>query len=250
MHSGPQIPNAAAWRPSPPALTVADGDLDLWCARIEAIDEGIAAALSEEERRRGERFRHPRARLEFVRTRGWLRHVLARYLQAPPDQLQFGYGPQGKPRLANGVDGEALCFNVAHSHGLALLAVAWNRLVGVDVEQISAERDLPGLARRYFSANENAELRGLPAAQVSRGFFLAWTRKEAFIKALGSGMSFPLDAFDVALTPGKPAALLAVRSEQTTAREWAMVDIDLGTEFAAAAVIAGAIRQVRRWQSP
>jgi 4'-phosphopantetheinyl transferase len=248
LNSEPPISINAVWHPAPPALSVSAGDLDLWRARIDDIDEGAEAALSDYERQRAERLRHRPARLEFARTRGWLRQALARYLQAPPDQLQFVYGPQGKPRLANCAEGEGVCFNVSHSHGVALLAVAWNRSVGVDVEQVRTDKDLLGLANRYFSANEIVALRQLASIQVSRGFFLAWTRKEAFIKALGSGMSFPLDAFDVALAPGAPAALLEVRSEQTTAEEWAMIDIDLGIEFAGAAVVRGSLPQARLWQ--
>jgi 4'-phosphopantetheinyl transferase len=185
--------------------------------------------------------------MEFLRTRGWLRHVLARYLQAPPERLQFAYGPQGKPRLAETVEGRGLCFNVSHSHGIALAAVAGDRLVGVDVEKLRTDKDLGGLAKRYFSANENEALAQVRATQRGRAFFLAWTRKEAFIKALGSGMSFPLDAFDVSLKPGEPAALLAVRSEQTSAREWTLVNVEVDEDHTAAAAVHGQLSQTRFW---
>ena len=248
MNARSPLPGVAAWLQAPQTISLSSTDLDLWLARIEDLGDGVAGLLSEAERERGLRFRHPGARREFLRTRGWLRQALARYLQAEPGQLQFAYGPQGKPRLAGSTEGQGICFNVSHSHGLALLAVTSDRLVGVDVEQIRTDKDLLGLANRYFSANEIAALGRLPASEAGRAFFLAWTRKEAFIKALGHGMSFPLDQFDVSLAPGERAVLLEVRSQQTNAREWAMTDIDLGTEFAGAAVVHGGFDQIRLWQ--
>src|SRR5262245_43497737 len=136
------------WRLAPPSLSVAAGDLDLWCARINDIDRELVRCLSREERQRAKRFLHPVVRREFVRTRAWLRHILARYLQEPPEHLQFAYGDGGKPHLANAEEGRGICFNVAHSHGVALAAVAVDRLVGVDVETNRSGKDLEGLAQR------------------------------------------------------------------------------------------------------
>jgi 4'-phosphopantetheinyl transferase len=246
------LPQILPWTPPPSDLVLARDQVDIWLLDenklTSAETEHLASYLSAEERPRADRFRHPAAKAEFIRTRGWLRHVLARYLQAIPERLQFAYGPHGKPRLANHEEGQGICFNVSHSHGIALLAVARDRLIGVDVEKVRINKDLDGLARRYFSANEVTSWEQLSPEQRSHAFFLAWTRKEAFIKALGSGMSFPLDAFDVSLTPGEPARLLAVRSSDKQPSDWTMLDVQVGEEFAGAAAVMGTPKQIRRWQ--
>ncbi len=238
-----------AWQPAPPSLSVSSGELDVWYTRISEIEKELVRCLSKDERQRGRRFMHPLVRREFVRTRAWLRHILARYLQEPPERLRFAYGSEGKPRLADAEEGRGICFNVAHSHGVALAAVTLERPVGVDVEKVHDARDLEGLAERYFSPNEIVALQGLDRARRSRGFYLAWTRKEAFIKALGLGLAFPLDAFDVCLTPGEPAAILAVRSSRTTREQWTAIDIDLGERFTAAAIVQGQVSRVRYWHT-
>jgi 4'-phosphopantetheinyl transferase len=146
-------------------------------------------------------------------------------------------------------EGHGLCFNVAHSHGVALAAVSWDRPVGVDVEKIRGGKDLDGLAERYFSTNEIAALREVSPAEQSRAFYLGWTRKEAFIKALGLGLAFPLDAFDVSLKPGEPASLLDVRSPRISRDGWTMIDVELGEIYAAAAVTREPVSQIRLWHT-
>ncbi len=237
------------WLPAPPALALCSDALDLWLAHLADLEADLLTpCLSADERERAASYRHLGARDEFVRTRGWLRQILAGYFQTEPSKLRFEVGRHGKPSLVN-AEFRRLSFNVSHSHGLALAAIAWDRDVGVDVERFRTNKDLDGLAERYFSANEIATLRTLPDDQRTQAFFLAWTRKEAFIKALGSGMQFPLDAFDVTLTPGEPAALLAVRSATTRLEDWSMLHIDLMSDYVGAVVVNGAIGAVRKWRS-
>ena len=164
--------------------------------------------LAPDEQARAERFIFHKDRTHFVVARGLLRVLLGRYLQRHPQHLHFCYGPHGKPELAPDMGDDTLCFNVSHAHGLALYAVTRQRDLGVDVEHVRPGFAEEHIAERFFSPREVAVLRALPVALQSTAFFACWTRKEAFIKARGDGLSLPLDQFDVAFAPGEPAALL------------------------------------------
>jgi 4'-phosphopantetheinyl transferase len=182
----------------------------VWRASLEFESEQLdtfALTLSDSERARAQRFVLERDRNSFIAARGILRDLLARYVGCAPRDLEFIYGPQGKPALSDGSTSNPFRFNLSHSHGLAVLAVTRECEIGVDVEKIRPERAGEEIANRYFSAEEVAELRALPTDQQAEGFFLCWTRKEAYVKALGEGLRFPLDRFRVSLSPGKSALL-------------------------------------------
>ena len=182
----------------------------IWRASLEfdsAQLESFARTLSDDERTRAQRFLFERDRNSFIAARGILRDLLARYSGCVPRNIEFVYGPHGKPALADRATPYLLRFNLSHSHGLALIAVTREREIGVDVEKIQPERAGEEIANRYFSPAEAEELRTLPADLRPEGFFLCWTRKEAYVKALGEGLRFPLDRFQVSLSPGKPAQL-------------------------------------------
>jgi 4'-phosphopantetheinyl transferase len=208
----------------------------------------LLGTLSEDERARAERFRFERDRAHFVAARGALRCVLGRYLGAAPGALRFNYDAYGKPSLAPEFAGGELEFNLSHSHSLALVAVARGRAVGVDVERVRAEVSGPEIAERFFSPPEFAALRALPAAEQTRAFFDCWTRKEAFVKARGEGLSHPLDEFDVSLAPGEPAALLSVRNDPREAARWSLRALDAGAGYAAALAVEGVDWRLSTWQ--
>lgn len=168
--------------------------------------ETFSQTLSDDERSRAQRFHFERDRNSFTAARGILRDVLARYSGGTPRAIKFVYGAHGKPALSDR-NASNLRFNLSHSHGLAVIALTREREIGVDVEKIQPERTGDEIANRYFSAEEVAELRALPTDQQAEGFFLCWTRKEAYVKALGEGLRFPLDRIQVSLSPGKPARL-------------------------------------------
>src|SRR5262249_41616868 len=159
-----------------------------------------------------------------------LRMTLADCLCCQPAGLRFGYGSHGKPFLPD-ID---LRFNLSHSGGWAALAVARGHEVGIDIEQIRADRATDDLAQRFFSPREWAALRALPEAERCAAFFRCWTRKEAFIKLIGEGLSFPLDEFDVTLRPDEPPALLSVRGDARAATRWTMHEFASPPGFAAA----------------
>jgi len=191
---------------APVAEVIGDDEVHVWRIALDRGDgDSLRARLSSDELARAARFHFERDRTRFLVARAALREILAHYLGASPAEIAFVYGDHGKPALAP-PHGD-LRFNLSHSHGLALCAVTRGREVGVDVERIRELDDLEDLARSVFSARELAALHRLPEPGLLAGFFTGWTRKEAFIKALGEGLSHPLKRFDVSLEPGRPARL-------------------------------------------
>jgi 4'-phosphopantetheinyl transferase len=217
-------------------------EVHVWDADLDRVrEDALAASLSNDERERGRCFHFERDRRRFVAARGLLRFLLGRYLDVHPAGVRFGYGPGGKPYLASA---DGLRFNVSHSGGLALLAFAWCREVGVDVERVRPVPEAEDIARRYFSPFEEAELRRLPEGERTAAFFRCWTRKEAFVKATGDGLSRPLDGFDVTMAPGEPARLLRVAGEPEVARGFWIEDVSPGRGFTAAVAVEGTLAPV------
>ena len=162
------------------------------------------AMLSEDDRARAWRYRHPRDRRRFVARRARLRELLAPYLDRPPLAIRFRHGPHGKLMVEDG----AVRFSLAQSGGMALFAIAVGLEVGCDLERRQIDFACEPTAERFFSPEERRRLRGLAPARRAEGFFNCWTRKEAVLKARGCGLSQPLDGFDVSLAPDEPARLL------------------------------------------
>jgi 4'-phosphopantetheinyl transferase len=161
--------------------------------------------------------------------------------------LRFSYSKKEKPSLAPPHDGSGVNFNISHSGGIALLAFARRREVGVDVEQIRRDSDLQAIARRFFSANEQTQLARLTDDERVDAFFRCWTRKEAYIKATGDGLSLPLSQFDVSLAPGDENALLATRPETSEAARWLLREVPSGPGYAAAICVRGQDWKLRDW---
>jgi 4'-phosphopantetheinyl transferase len=201
---------ATDWKAAPPEFSLSENEIAIWRASLDceaAALRNLEATLSPDEISRADRFHFPRDRARFVAGRGILRALLGAYLKREPPSLNFRYGPQGKPELEQN-RGDSIHFNLSHKEGLGVYAFARQRHLGIDVEAIAT--DFPGedIARRFFSPGELQELAGLSPDQRAKAFFLAWTRKEAYIKARGQGLHIKLDSFDVTLTPGGPARFL------------------------------------------
>lgn len=189
--------------------------------------------LSADERERADRLRFERDRRRYVVGRALLRTLLARYTAAPAEELAFGYGELGKPWLDAGPS-----FNLSHSGDVALYAFAAAGELGVDVELDDADFATDRIAERFFSPAEVSALRSLPPAAQPRAFLRCWTRKEAFVKARGDGLSLALDSFDVTLAPDEPAALLRTAWSRREPREWQIEDLsDPGGGYVAALAI-------------
>ena len=226
-----------SWEPSLDRLALTDGEVHVWRASLdcsESVLHRFEAALAADEKARAQRFVFQPDRNSYMAARGVLRELLGRYLNRGPSEIEFDYGAQGKPALRSGWSQSGLQFNVSHSHGMALFAFAAARQVGVDVEMVRADFAGEKIAERFFSPQEVRELRSLPAAVQDEGFFLCWTRKEAYIKARGEGLQIPLKSFHVSLAPGKPARLQADDSSR-----WSLRSLRLEGRYVGAVVGEG-----------
>jgi 4'-phosphopantetheinyl transferase len=172
-----------------------------------------------------------------------LRQLLSQYLGTKPEQLRLSYGAYGKPALNGEHKDSRLRFNMSHSHEVALFAFAEDRELGVDVEHIRTDFASEEVARRFFSRREVETFNALPRHDQVAAFFKCWTRKEAFIKVIGKGLSQPLDKFDVTL--GLPAALLWVSGDD--ASRWSLYDLEVGGDYAGALAVEGQVSRIRCW---
>jgi 4'-phosphopantetheinyl transferase len=197
---------------------------------------------------RAARFHFVRDRRRFIVGRGLLRTLLGRYLRLAPAALRFAYTPLGKPFLIADDAPEPLCFNLSHSNELALFAFSRNRAVGVDIEHVRPVDDYEQIAARFFAPAECAQLRTLPDGQRARAFFSCWTRKEAYIKAHGVGLSLPLERFTVSIAPDEPAGLLATLDDPAEAARWSLLALPAGPDYEAALAVAGDGWQLSCWQ--
>jgi 4'-phosphopantetheinyl transferase len=204
--------------------------------------------LSADEQARASRFVREVHRRRFVVAHGALRTIVAGYVDERPDALAFESAEHGKPSLRRGEDMPSIEFNLSHSDDLALIAVTSARPVGVDLERWSADVEHLELAERFFSPSERAALHALADApeEVAAGFFAAWTRKEAYLKATGHGISRGLHHFDVALAPGEPARLLADRLDAGATERWRMVALDPAPGYSGALVVGAPLGDVLR----
>lgn len=198
-------------------------DVEVVSVRLDAPADVSAALwqlLSRDERQRAERFRYVEHRQRYIVARASLRRLLAERLRIAPWAVELVETSYGKPRLAPGHGSAGLEFNLSHSGVLAVYAFTSGRAVGVDVELIRQVPDADDLAERFFSSGEIAALRSLPLDRRSLAFLACWTRKEAFIKALGLGLSCPLDAFDVTIDPDAPARITRIEARIGRVAHW------------------------------
>jgi len=238
------------WQSAPERLHARRDEVHVWRASLKRTATEIATLgglLSDDERDRANKFHFTRDRANFTVAHGVLRIILGLYLGLPPTRLRFTHNPYGKPSLDEGVVGESLFFNLSHAGDIALYAVALGREVGVDVERVRDDIECGGIADRFFSPREVATLRALPPESQTRAFFDCWTRKEAYIKARGEGLSISLDSFDVSLSPGEAATLLALRDDANEGR-WTLRELSLEPGYVGAVAVEGGRWRLCCWQ--
>jgi 4'-phosphopantetheinyl transferase len=218
-------------------------EVHVWTASRDASDDAVEAfraILNDDERRRADRFAFPHDRRRFAVSRGLLRTILGRYLEIPPQSLRFVSNAHGKPQLDPALNIDlAIRFNLSHSGPWVVYALTLGRDLGVDVERIRPEFGGFAIAERFFAPGEIAELRALPEDARALAFFHGWTRKEAYIKAKGKGLALPLDEFEVAIGPDRPAALLSTLPDPAEAARWSLVEIPAEPGFVAAVCVEG-----------
>jgi 4'-phosphopantetheinyl transferase len=238
------------WQAPPESFELGAAQLHVFRAdldRAEPVLGRLESWLSEDEIARADRFALPKVRKRFVAGRGLLRVVLARYLETDPSTLAFCYGPQGKPALEG--PRQPLSFNLSHSAHMVVCAVSRSGELGIDVEHVRPAVDSEAIARRFFSPRETAALLALPPAARPEAFFACWTRKEAYLKAKGGGLTIPLASFDVSLAPGEPVALLRAADPDET-RRWALHALAPAKDFVAALAVDRHVEELRLFSWP
>lgn len=204
-------------------------ELDLWVLRLDEPVKSLdmlQSLLSRDEQERANRFAFERDRNQYIRCRGVLRILLGHYCDQTPREVRFGYGKWGKPFLKEG----GFCFNIAHSHCLALMGISRHGPLGVDIEQIRPFPEAQILAEQFFSEQEKKIIRQEKGDLKS--FFQIWARKEAFIKALGKGLSQPLDRFDVVDESG--GKINCMTDPERANEEYQLRDLSVDPDYSAA----------------
>ena len=242
--------SALRWVPPPSVLELESHQVDIWrvCLNIPTdLLSMLESIISADESARAARFYFPSLGARYIAAHGFLRDILARYLDLDPRTLSFSTNDYGKPRLSEVFSKYVLDFNLSHSRDFALIAVTGGRQVGVDVEYMREEDSRAEIAARFFSEREVSDLRSLPPEQQETTFFHCWTRKEAYIKAHGLGLALPLDSFDVSLFPEEPAILRATRPDPQEANRWTLKHLEVWPRYAGAVAVEGKDLDFRLW---
>jgi 4'-phosphopantetheinyl transferase len=242
------------WRETSEISPIAPGEIHVWrinLARPPAETARLKNILSAAEKKSAARFHFAHDQRRFVVRRAVLRQLLAAQLGLRPEEIKIDSAHFQKPKIIAAQNPRRLQFSSSHSGDWALIALAQNCEVGVDVEQCRPLPDAADFVKNYFSDWEIAEFARLSAPARTEGFFNCWTRKEAFVKALGLGFAYPLKQFSVTLAPGQPAALVEVAGDANAREKWRMVSLDVAPACAAALVFEAGLSAVRyfdwRW---
>lgn len=218
-----------------PVLTL--NQVHLWSInlnKIEETPEQLIATLSADELERAERYRFSKDRNTYITARAKLRRLIARYLKTDASSVHFLYNDQGKPYIDSDFP---LQFNVSHSQDMILIGFTLEHLIGVDIEHDKRSIEIPQIARSFFSKSETWKLLALPEQQQQQAFYNCWTKKEAFIKAKGGGLSIPLDKFEVSLLPEEPARLKAIDWDQQDVASWNLMSFKIGEDYTGASIV-------------
>jgi 4'-phosphopantetheinyl transferase len=237
------------WTYPPAVLSSAENEVHLWRISLDLPPDELARIvelLATDEAERAARFRFKKDRDQFVARRGLLRTILRRYLDIPPEKVTFTYNTFGKPTIGNNPKG--FHFNLSHSSGLALIAVTRRGEIGVDVERIRKDVEIDQVSEGLFSETERDTLRSLSPKARRQAFFNCWTRKEAYLKARGEGLSFPLNQFTVSILPGEAPRLLAAQNDAMEIERWALYQLAPAPDYIAALAVEGRGHQLSCWR--
>jgi 4'-phosphopantetheinyl transferase len=234
------------WMPSPLATPISPleaGAIHVWLVTLaEVPTDGAADMLTSDERKQASRFMSASLVRGFIARRAALRQILATYTRTRAADLAFRTGAHGKPQLLDPHGAAStLQFNTSDAGGYALIAVTMQQAIGVDIEAIRQIDDADDIVEQHFSAVERDTYRRLAPEQRPMAFFTAWTRKEAFIKAVGLGLNLSLDAFSVELDPAAPARLIEIDGDPIKAAEWTLLPIEVPRGHVGAVVVGGPI---------
>jgi 4'-phosphopantetheinyl transferase len=242
----------ASWLAPPECMMLNNDEVHVWRASLEMTPSQVKTLeqmLSADELSRTGRFYFQKDRDHFIVARGLLRTILGKYLLMKPDELRFCYGPFGKPALEEKTHGKTLRFNASHSHGLALFSFALDREIGVDLEYIRSDFSVEDIAAQFFSQREAGALNALPENVRQKAFFTLWTRKEALMKADGTGLALDLHQYEVFTGQNELHIPRNLGNELQRVDIWSLRDLDAGSGYAEALAVEGQDWQLRCWQS-
>jgi len=242
--------NIPDWASAPEVPELVPNELHVWRAPLSpTIDQldSFGDVLSSDESVRRARFRFEEHRQSWSASRTVLRHVISQYIRVPPGEIRFDYNKYGKPELRRDQNHLDLCSNTSYSSKIMVCAISSGMRVGVDIERVRDLDDLDRLADRVFSATALRSLHELPHDQKIRAFFNCWTRKEAYSKALGLGLSLPPDSFDVTFRLEEPPRITRVSNPSVDLSGWLLADLPLDEQFAGAVAVEGLPSRIRSW---
>lgn len=224
------------------SLYLPNDEIQVWSADLD-VDRATFAKywqlLSPDEKTRANKYRFSEDRRSYVAAKGILRILLAKYTQQSPQKIAFQYTDYQKPYISHDLQ-----FNVSHSSGRGLFGFVHKIPIGVDIEYALQPVEIELIAPQFFTPNEAAALRSLPASMRLAGFYNCWTRKEAIIKAIGQGLSFPLDQFEVSLHPDQPAELLVAYWDKDEAQAWKVWSYAPFEDFKGAVAVRGDAKHI------
>jgi 4'-phosphopantetheinyl transferase len=226
----------------------APGQVHVWTLDLrlpQSILTHLADCLSPDELERAGRFRFEHLRDRFIGARGFLRLLLAAYLDQPSEKLVFECGPAGKPHLVSPTHEPPVHFNLSHSDDMALLAVCCSAPVGIDIERVRELDAAADLVRRFFSPREAEAFCSLPGSQQAQAFFNLWTRKEALLKATGEGIAHSLNSVEVGFQPGEPVAIHTLPQSFGRAGDWMLAELPVPEGFVAALAVRATSAQIQ-----
>lgn len=239
------------WTSPPSALPALDtADLHLWRFALDASDaeeQALGALLSARERERAAGIRLPMHQRRYVVGHGRMRRVLARYVDLAPEAIEFGRHPRGKPFVVAAQNARGVHFNFSHTGNIGIVGVALKRPLGVDVEQHRDDTDMVLIARRQFAPGEQARLMTLPTAERRAAFYECWTRKEAYLKAIGDGIAGGLQGFEVSFLANEAPAILRAKEGPEECKRWVVIPVAAGANLSAACIVERPAERVAGW---
>jgi len=234
-----------------PLRSPTETEVHVWTVLVSKSSDflpDLQCLLSPEERAAAARFVYPADRVRYTVAHGILRRILGEYLSLPPEELKFEVSQHGKPALASRTGQPSLNFNLAHSGDVVVYGVTRSRLVGIDVEEIRSEIEVMDLARHQFSKAEADALEALDESERIDAFFRCWTRKEAYLKARGEGLGYPLNHFSVSVGGAEKPALLWVKDEPNAGEKWSLFHLNSPPGYMGAAMVEGTSVELRLFQ--
>ncbi|MGD9162336.1 MAG: 4'-phosphopantetheinyl transferase superfamily protein [Desulfobacteraceae bacterium] len=229
------------WTSPPPGLKAVNGEVHVWCIHLDMSSmqiQQMEAILSDDELAKAHRFHFDTHRRRYIARHGMLRKVLSKYLYLDPGQIQFNYRPLGKPTLACFKNHTPLCFNLSHSNELALLAITFNRSIGVDIEFKRSNTDLASIAKHYLSPYEYELIKSLSSNHRIDTFFDLWTLKEAYLKATGEGIG-GLEKVEFSMSSYDPPQVIINKENTNTSNNWTISQLMPSQGYTAGLAVEG-----------